>query len=419
MSGSKTNDRGGGGFLGTDDLDLDAWDATFDALHVPGEPGEGGDLAGPPAGEGMIEALPDEAAQAAAADDITGDLSADVIGEASNDFGEAEEYTAINDDGVVDDAPEYVAKALSQPYRRTPVGGHDAQDAAAGGGPARRPTTATEAEDVDDEPAVSVEAAEPSAEEGVDPTGALEISAEQRIDADDLDDAGPDDGTSASIELEGADASDFSDDSTVELGDAVMLAEFDKFEEAAKRARAKQRTFAAVVPRDSTRTDAKRAPAPPPDADADVYTSAARPGTSNEVAAPPRTSRNILARTVTPTIAVSRTVTPSVPSGGRRRAAPDTSSFDGQESTRIADFGELEQGMSASRQSSPALSRPTPPSMPVAELDDDYADIEIEGSSSQSGEASAPDASRSSGSGASPLPWRRPASEGEIGRAHV
>lgn len=426
MSGSKNNDRGG--FLGTDDLDLDAWDATFDALHVPGDGSEGV--------EGVLDVLPDEAAQAlgvggTSGDDgegldplgeITGDLAAEAAegmndgaaDDAADDFAEAEEYTAINDDGVVDDAPEYVAKALSQPYRRTPAGGLDAEDAR---GAPRRSTTATHAEDAADEPAVSLEAAEPGDDELADPTGAIVLGAP--IDADELDDADPpsgdDDGTSASVELE-ADASDFSDDSTVELGDAVMLAEFDKFEEAAKRARAKHRTFAAVVPRDSTRTDAKRAvPLPPPDADADVYTSAPRPPTSADgpaAPAPPRTSRNILARTVTPTIAAAR------PTMGRRRPQEDApGGFENQESTRIAEMGELEPGMSASRTRT-GSSAAIDPELP--ELEDDYADIEIEGSPSSSAEtATLPDSaerapgSGRSGSGASPLPWRNPAGEGE------
>jgi cellulose synthase operon protein C len=219
-----------------------------------------------------------------------------------------------------------------------------------------------------------------------------------------------DDGTRANVEMEAAepgedDDGDFGDASTVELGDAVMLAEldkFDKFEEAAKRSR---RRFAAVVPRDATRTDARRTAPAAPRADvaevddADVYTSAARPGTSSEAVAQPQRPPGLGSaggRNLSPAVSRPNLPGPSSSNVVRRRKPEESPStgFDEQESTRIADFGELEPGMSAS-----AISHPTPPQgvAQVIEVEDDYADIEIEGSSTTP----------------APEPARRAASEGE------
>lgn len=412
MSGPKSNEPRG--FLGgSDDLDLDAWDATFDALHVPGE---GGGEAGIPEGaEGLLgDVQPDVVTDAGVS---AGAAGAGAAADAADDFAEAEEYTSINDDGAVDDGPEYVAQALSQPYRRTPAGGYDLE-----GAPVRSSETQADG-DFEEEPAEIEIGAEPPAGGA---SGAMasfgeladaaqragtaggDITGDQSLDA-------LDDGTRANLEVEAAepdddfedDASDFGDASTVELGDAVMLAEldkFEKFEEAAKRSR---RRFAAVVPRDATRTDAKRA-APPADmvdadSDADVYTSAARPGTASEaVAQPPRPAglparspglsgpsglpgraQSItgpgpgagpaISRTITPGQQVSRSVV------RRRQPQDSTTGFEGDESTRIADFDVIAQGMSASRE----VSHPTPPvGIPTtaADLEDDYADIEIDGS---------------------------------------
>lgn len=420
MSGPKGNEPKG--FLGTDDLDLDAWDATFDSLHIPGEQqgeqasgaGEGGEGEGegglgldasPDVGGGMemqgdgggfgLDVQPDVgfSSRSAASSDSPDSDSVDSSDDLADDFVEGEDFTAINDTGAVDDGPEYVAKALAQPYRPS------------------RPVASTQA-DLDDE--VNDDFEDDFAD---DPVVELPTAAGDALSADDLDDAdsprgardGDDDGTNANLEMVAEEAGDFEDVSTVELGEAVMLAELDKFdkiEEAAKRRR--HRTYAAVIPREAART---RVDAPPPDADADVYTSAARPsGAAAGDAAPPRVAgRNIVSRTVTP-----QRTTPAIV---RRRTPEDSAhGFDAQESTRIAEMGELEPGMSASRlrQSQPVISRPTPPAFtaPVMDLEDDYADIEIESGPSASSTVST--TSRTSSS-VTPLPGRPPSeSEPEI-----
>ncbi|MEZ4359481.1 MAG: hypothetical protein R3B48_04820 [Kofleriaceae bacterium] len=303
MSGSKSD--GPRGFLGADDLDLDAWDATFDALHVPTE---------------------SQSDQESEAPSPAEDLSA------MEGLVEADDLTSVSQDAAPDDGFEP--------------------------DPPSSPEDETRA----------VLAAAPAP-----------IAAD--IDADDLDDADElEDGTQATrIEIEAEEVGDFEDVNTVELGEAVMLAEFHNFEEAARRA---SRRFAPVVPRESTRSDTRSEPAtwPPPaqaDSDPDVYTSAARPNTSGDFSG----SRSELAPPTRPDLS-------PVPRTGRNvlaRGAPPASAndFGAQESTRIAEAGELESGMSASRASTDAGARLTPTSMQaVMPPDDDYADIEIEGASS-------------------------------------
>lgn len=378
------------GFLGTDDLDLDAWDATFDALHAPTE-GEGG---------GRDGGQPDE--PGGSVGDVTS-ISADA---APLSFDDLEDGGAeLDQTSVLDGGRGATAAEL-------------ADDELLAGESEALPAPVDEAADYQLEAAPEVEVAAAVEDEGG--------TADQEIEADEPEGA---------VELEAEEAGDFEEVNTVELGEAAMLAEFHNFEEAARRSR---RTFAPVVPRASRPSGQRHvtapvsgswSPTPAAAEEQDVYTSAARPETKSDlpraVTPAPLPSRNLIGRTPTPQTVLPRTITPGQVTSTvvRRRDLRDEPSrrFDTHEPTRIADSDELEVSKSRSRASAPNLGN-APPPQEVVIPEDDYADIEIGGSEAASAGPAAPEERTPQSSPALVLPPVTPAAPGPMaGRrtAHV
>ncbi len=379
MSGGKTNEPKG--FLGTDDLDLDAWDATFDALHVA------------------------EAASAEAAGQAPGAEPTGFEQDGGTSVSSEEPPLAPLSFDDLDDV-----EAGDQTVVRADRGATEAGDQTV----VRADRGATEA---GDQTVVRVDrGATETGESLADLAEPLELPPQEAAAADvgtvdtalPSDDEEQDGGDARSFEFEADDAGDFEEVNTVELGEQAMLAEFHNFEEAAARRR---RTFAPVVPR-AGRTSAQRPAVLPPSEDSDVYTSAARPQTKSDT----RAATSPVAPAAPP-IVIPRTLTPGqVTSTVVRRGEPSRR-FDTHEPTRIAGSDELEVGKSRSRASAPVFEAP-PPEVVISE--EDYADIEI-GESAERSTTEFTSEERGQSSPALVLPPTTPASASQAGRrtAHV
>lgn len=376
MSGGKTNEPKG--FLGTDDLDLDAWDATFDALHVAeaataaaaAEAASAGEGAEPSSEEGAFEPTGFEP-------DAGTSVSADEPGLAPLSFDDLDDIEAGDRTSVLSRSETEAGDRSSVRDRGETEAGMDLADAAEPLQPPPLETAPASLSEVG-----TVDTALPDDDEGQDAGG-------------------------GALELEADEAGDFEEVNTVELGEQAMLAEFHNFEEAAARRR---RTFAPVVPR-AARPSAQSPAVLPPSDDSDVYTSAARPQTKSDTRA--ATSPVTPAA---PPIVIPRTLTPGQVTSTLVRRGEPSRRFDTHEPTRIAGSDELEVGKSRSRASAPVLE--APPEVIIAE--EDYADIEI-GESERSATEVAPEDRVPQSSPALVLPPTTPAATAQAGRrtAHV